>query len=95
VNYCYPIPSGIHSNKNTFQLSPNPTAGELTINFDPFESGSSEIVFSNLNGEVLLRKNAAGAVSSFALPNDWQNGVYLVSIHGNNGTVTKKVCLIR
>ena len=68
------------------QLYPNPTNGQLTVEME----GLTEVEVYNLVGQSLLRKDASEGSAVIDM-SGLQNGVYMVKVSANSGSVMQKV----
>lgn len=68
------------------QLYPNPTTGQLTVEME----GLTEVEVYNLVGQCLLRKTVTESIVTIDM-NALQNGVYIVKVSSNSGSVMQKV----
>ncbi len=77
--------------KNEFQLSPNPTNESVVVSFEKNIFNTAELF--DLAGRKLLEQNISMTQSSVQLKlKNFQNGVYLVTLIGNNtGRISKKI----
>lgn len=67
-------------------LYPNPTTGQLTIEME----GMASVEVYNLVGQCLLRKDVSEGNAIIDM-SDLQNGVYMVKVSANLGSVMQKV----
>jgi len=76
---------GLNEEEHPFSVSPNPAHSEFVI--DGLQDGEQVSVFS-LNGEKMdLVMNEAGKGNC----SSWSNGIYLLNISNENGSVIKKL----
>ena len=68
------------------KLYPNPTNGQLTVEME----GLTEVEVYNLVGQSLLRKDASEG-SAIIDMSSLQNGVYMVKVSAQAGSVMQKV----
>jgi len=80
--------SNIDFDTNAFNIYPNPSNGNIKINFENSNEKYSVQVFSIL-GQKVFEKEYTN--SSSAAVNNLQKGVYLVKITNDNKSVTKKL----
>jgi hypothetical protein len=69
-------------------MSPNPADGEVTFNF-PFEM-TSEILFYDLGGKLVLTKNMTGKEAHINVQ-EMAAGMYMVKINTEKGVIHKKL----
>ena len=76
---------------------PNPSSGEVIINYIIPESyGSASIVIYSIEGLPVKTIPLDTQQSSVFLPNtDLNGGLYLYSLHSSQGTITKKMLIIK
>ena len=67
-------------------LYPNPTTGQLTVEME----GLKEVEVYNLVGQCLLRKDVSEGNAIIDI-SGLQNGVYMVKVRANSGSVMQKV----
>lgn len=74
-----------------FSLFPNPTNGSITItNSDAIRVHQIEI--TDLNGRIITNKTFTDALSELQMNiSDLSTGMYLMTIHSDQGSVTKKI----
>lgn len=80
--------SNVDFDSNEFNIYPNPSNGNIKINFENSNEKYSVQVFSIL-GQKVFEKEYTN--SSSAAVNNLQKGVYLVKITNDNKSVTKKL----
>ena len=68
------------------QLYPNPTTGQLTVEME----GLTEVEVYNLVGQCLLRQVVSEGTAIIDM-SALQNGVYMVKVSANSGSVMQKV----
>lgn len=87
------VPAGIHNKPAAaaFQVYPNPANEMLTIKGTP---AGSTIELVNLLGEVVLKQNAAAAITRLDVSHV-STGVYFARVTGTNGTHTEKITITR
>jgi hypothetical protein len=87
--------SGIGFEENTtvdFNVYPNPTQGNITINVSNALNALVEII--DINGKVIKAKQVNHTINTFDLSN-YENGIYFVKVITNNQIITKKINLIK
>ena len=70
-------------------VSPNPTDGDLNINFTQ-DIGSLTLDITNVNGQKVLSTTMEGVGSNTIATNDLASGVYFAHIRSNEGSTTVK-----
>ena len=101
VNYattaCGPTAVENISLDENISLYPNPSTGELFITIDHPSVSSAEVSIFNALGEAVLEKkvNIPGSRTAKLDMNDKPEGMYLVRMKTNEGTVTRKVVINR
>jgi len=70
-------------------VSPNPTDGDLNINFTQ-DIGALTINIVNVNGQKVLTTSMQGVGSNTIATNELANGVYFAHIISNEGSTTVK-----
>ena len=73
-------------NNSIATLYPNPTTGQLMVEME----GLTEVEVYNLVGQCLLRKTVTESIVTIDM-NALQNGVYIVKVSSNSGSVMQKV----
>lgn len=87
--------SGIGFDENTtidFNVYPNPTQGNITINLSNASNVLVKII--DINGKVIKTKQVNNAINTFDLSN-YENGIYFVKIESNDKVITKKISLLK
>lgn len=75
-----------------FNVYPNPTHGNITINLSNASNALIDII--DINGKVLKTKQVNNTTNTFNL-SDFENGIYFVKVNTNNKIITKKISLIK
>ena len=75
-----------------FNVYPNPTHGNITINLSNASNALIDII--DINGRVLKTKQVNNTTNTFNL-SDFENGIYFVKVNTNNKIITKKISLIK
>lgn len=75
-----------------FNVYPNPTAGNITVNLSNVSNGLVEII--DINGKIIDSKHIITTATSFNL-SDFENGIYFVKVQTNTQLITKKINLIK
>ena len=70
---------------------PNPSQGTFTVRNIPDNADRIEI--TDLNGTCLLRKETARGEQELMISTIMKPGIYLVTLHGDNYTVTRKLII--
>lgn len=78
----------VHPDIN-ISLYPNPASESVTIQF-PENIGRSEIIFTNMLGQTVLRKNVTSKSVTIDLTG-FSNGSYFVHVQNGNQRITKKL----
>jgi hypothetical protein len=82
----------VRNNNEGFSVYPNPTSGNLNINFQAGISGAVTIKIVSLLGEEIYSETLSSANGMHAIDmSKLQNGVYLIQMSSANGTVIKRV----
>ncbi|MFA9213613.1 MAG: SusE domain-containing protein, partial [Candidatus Methylacidiphilales bacterium] len=77
--------------KNNFNVYPNPAQTELNINSNEL-TGNLKIKLYSITGKLLIDKNMEASANNKIDVSHLQDGIYMLSIEGNNGkTATIKV----
>lgn len=76
----------VDENSSMATLYPNPTTGQLMVEME----GLTEVEVYNLVGQCLLRKTVTESIATIDM-NALQNGVYMVKVSSNSGSVMQKV----
>lgn len=94
IDLCRVTPSlSVASNTlSNVSVYPNPTKGTLNVLIPNNEKSS--IVLFDLQGRQILKKETNQINTSFSI-DSLQDGIYMVTIENNSGTVTKKIVLRR
>ncbi len=84
----------ITSSLNRINIFPNPTKGDLTVDFLIQENTSLTIKLSNINGQIMESNNSketAGPYKHIYNLNNYSKGVYFITFTTDKETYTKKV----
>jgi len=73
-------------------IYPNPTKGKIIVEFE--ENRFCKIEIFNLNGQIVLHKDITGPKETLNLSN-FKNGLYLLSIGGENEKYSTKIFINR
>lgn len=96
IDLCRVTPSTLSvasSTLNNVSVYPNPTKGTVNVMI-PNNTEKSMITLFDLQGREILKKETNQINTSFSI-DSLQDGIYLVNIENNNGTVSKKIVLRR
>lgn len=88
----YILPSVNETNHLSFKIFPNPTQGKVLIKTEDNAKMNSEIIISNLLGEVLLKQSSNSGVTSIDLSNQ-AKGVYIVQFKTDQEISTSKIII--
>lgn len=81
----------------SLQMCPNPTSGQLKLNFFLYSEKKMKLEVKDIYGRILLRENErvylAGNNALVVELGNLSNGIYFVSISGNNLQFTGKIIL--
>lgn len=80
--------SDIFSNKNLFDVFPNPNQGHITINLNDNINNYTLTIFNSL-GEALYKKIISGQLTNLDL--NLKSGIYVISLDNNEQKITKKI----
>ncbi|MFM7022611.1 MAG: T9SS type A sorting domain-containing protein [Flavobacteriales bacterium] len=78
--------------QNNLHVFPNPSNGEINIEF--VTSSSKEIVITNLNGETLFSKSSSDNNPTKINTENFASGMYIISVKSENEIVQKKITVI-
>jgi len=96
IDLCRVTPSTLSvttSVLDNVSVYPNPTKGTVNVMI-PNNTEKSIITLFDLQGREILKKETNQINTSFSI-DSLQDGIYLVNIENNNGTVSKKIVLRR
>ncbi len=83
---------GIEDNiAESIQLLPNPTKGQLNINYPDLQIQSLEIY--NILGAQVLQKNLLSGNNTELNLTEFDSGIYMIRFHSNEGIVNKKLII--
>jgi hypothetical protein len=81
-------------NLASFTIFPNPTENGFTLNIDNFNNnGKCKLQILDINGKEILNKNILESQSYISLPQNLQNGTYLVKVLNKDEVSTTKLIL--
>ncbi len=82
-----------------FTVSPNPTSGNLTLDFAIEEAANATVSIHNMLGAEVMTVNLGTLASGAHIQNiemgDLASGVYVVRLNADGGSISKKVVLAR
>lgn len=84
--------SGVEENVSKqilFDLYPNPSNGEITINLADYNIGNCKLTVNNLLGELLYSSTISGQSTNLKL--DLKKGLYFISLYNNGQTTSRKI----
>ena len=90
---------GINENNpvdNFVELYPNPTNGEVTLNYGIKESTNLTVTLSNINGQIIFTeqsKQNAGIYNHTFNLSQYSKGIYFLNIITDKENIVKKVVL--
>lgn len=96
IDLCRVTPSTLSVTTATLEnvtVYPNPTKGTLNVMI-PYNDEKSIITLFDLQGREILKKETNQINTSLSI-DSLQDGIYLVNIENNSGTVSKKIVLRR
>jgi hypothetical protein len=90
-----PIPSSISNlpNKDLFSVYPNPSNGNVQINWTSTMSGKANISIIDITGREVMAQEAKTNEATRMNLNQLQNGIYFIKVTGNNAQHTEKIVL--
>lgn len=80
-----------------FAITPNPTHGELNIQYEAISDDDVNISVTNLLGQVLYQNQYNSSIGLNALNLNlqyWEPGIYFVNFTFNGETITQKITLV-
>ncbi|MDO9000114.1 MAG: T9SS type A sorting domain-containing protein [Bacteroidota bacterium] len=101
INLAQANPTSIKNNVSSnvsFDLYPNPTNGETTLNISSVLSGNANVVVINTLGQVVFSKQVQLAVGVNTIQLDakeFASGLYNVMVESNNGSMVKKLTVTK
>jgi hypothetical protein len=93
LGYCVPKTDLVSSSILTMEVFPNPTIGELMINFTNSESKSTISIY-DLNSNIVLFENIETVEGQFSRAFDLSylpNGLYFIQVNDGKAILTEKV----
>ena len=85
----------LEANRAGFKVSPNPTDGNLNINLsETLLKQANQLEIFTLSGKKVSQLNLTSASSSIDL-NDFQSGIYLLRLIGDNVNLVQRVEVIK
>ncbi len=101
INLAQANPTSIKTNATSnvsFDVYPNPTKGETTLNISAVTAGNANVVVVNTLGQVVYSKQIELTVGINTLQldaNNFANGLYTVSVESTNGSMVKKLTVTK
>jgi len=84
---------GNHALNTTFDIYPNPVAGQLDLKFKDIATGNLKVTISDLNGRVLIQSEHNVNARNAQLSQDVSQlnaGIYFINVNGVNKKFVKK-----
>lgn len=96
MNLGYEVPSSINSNIiNNIKMSPNPSKGNIFVEFNNMESDSYKLVVTDVLGKEVFNEEIY--IHSYLSKNidltSFSRGTYLLKVSSLNSSITKKIIL--
>ena len=88
------FPNGVGDilNNNLLFISPNPTSGNLYLDFGNKNFGTVQIIISDLTGRAVLKKSIEGKSKQVIdISENCKKGIYFLTIQTNEGKIVKKI----
>ncbi len=79
--------------KDDFEIYPNPTRGQFTVNLSALNAMSRDLKIFSVNGQLMLHQKLRSTTSLQMNLDSWQNGLYLVQIQTEKEIITKKLVI--
>ncbi|MDP1802656.1 MAG: T9SS type A sorting domain-containing protein [Bacteroidota bacterium] len=101
INLAQANPTSVKTNainNVSFDVYPNPTKGETTLNISAVTAGNANVVVINTLGQVVYSKQIELTVGINTLQldaNNFANGLYTVSVESTNGSMVKKLTVTK
>lgn len=94
INLAMGLTNHQKSNSNSLIVYPNPSAGNLTLAFDDAQMVESLTVINQI-GETVYTQNIGIVTKEIQSDVVLHNGIYFLIVHTNNGTVSRKVIIVK
>ena len=90
-----PIPAGINDlpNSDLFTVYPNPSKGNVQINWTSTMTGKVNISVVDITGREVMTQEAKTSGATTINLGHLQNGIYFIKVAGNNAQHTEKIVL--
>ena len=88
--HVYYSPTGVDENEASMKVYPNPTKNVVTVEAE----GMTEVSVYNTLGQCLLQKEVAGDQATIDLQHV-SEGLYLLRVKTENGTISKRIAVAR
>ena len=83
-------------NDKDIKLSPNPTRNEFTVDFTGYKNTNATIEVYNMIGKLVKSVSSNGLTDKMVIDlTNQESGIYIVNIKTPEGTIIKKVSLIK
>ena len=95
IVYCLGLPDGISESllNKVVSVYPNPASTQFTVSADGTNLNLKSVELSDITGRLIWKKdNLTGSNSTFSRGN-LSNGIYIVRISTDKGTVSKRISL--
>ena len=77
--------------QNIIKLFPNPSNGNVSLQFNEMPKGNLEISVTDVTGKIVLTHKIVAVNSSPQFNLDVKNGIYFVKITNQDKTIIKKM----
>lgn len=81
---------------NSLKLYPNPSSGNVSLSFESFVSGSSNVIVTNMIGQIVKNEivNLNRGENTIELNlNAVESGIYFVTLNNGKGKITSKLII--
>ncbi len=87
-------PNGVNEIFNSAaSIFPNPSSGNIFLDFGNKNFGKAKVSFSDVIGSVLLETTISASGKQMLDVSGFSNGIYFVRINADAGSVTKKIII--
>jgi hypothetical protein len=76
--------------KNSFNVYPNPTNGQVNIDFGTLNLSNAEISVMDISGKMVERFRVSNQITQIDLSHI-KSGIYFITLMSNDGVITQKV----
>jgi len=90
-----PSATNEYSLESSVNISPNPSSGNLSINFGTKNFGKAEVSFSDIIGQALYKTTISASGKQALDVSEFSKGIYFLKLKTDSGVATKKIVIAK